>query len=388
MHVAVVGAGIVGTLSALLLARRGHRVDLFERDAELWSGASAANEGKVHLGGVYALGGGRTHEAMMRGAVTFGPCVEAAIGQSVDWDEVAGDAFDHLVMPDSLASVDDLRSAYAAINDRAARVIAPSERYLGRHVDRVVDIRPRQDADTGLVAFATSERAVDPLRLRTLVLDAIGAQPRFVVRTGTPVTGITTDGDQATVHLPASDDGSASAERFDAVVNATWAWQNRFTPQAAPRNFRVKAAVRLKPGIVQRTVTIVQGPYGDVVAHRDHGYASWYPTGRLVAELGVLPSARAEDALASIAGRTDLVRSQLDALAGIGLLPAGCDGESIGGTIVGDGAPDIHDRASLLHDRPDFGVAVHGRIVTPVTFKFTTGPLAARTTADTIEEWA
>lgn len=382
MHVAVVGAGIVGTLSALLLAGRGHRVDLYERDPELWSGASAVNEGKVHLGGVYALGGARTHEVMMRGAVEFAPCVEAAIGQPVDWDAVTGDPFDHLVMPDSLVSVDDLRSAYAAINQRAARVIAPSELYLGRRIDQVVDPQPRRDADTGLVAFTTHERAVDPLRLRALVLDAIGAQPRILVRTGSPVTDITSDDDQATVHLP------ASAERYDAVVNATWAWQNRFVAQARPRNFRVKAAVRLKPGIVKRTVTIVHGPYGDVVAHRDHGYASWYPTGRLVTEHGLHPSADAEAALGSIPGRADLVRSQLDALAAIGVVPAGCDGQAIGGIIVGDGAPDIDDPASLLHDRPDFGVTVHGRIVTPVTFKFTTGPLAARTATDTIGAWA
>lgn len=382
MHVAVVGAGIVGTLSALLLAGRDHRVDLFDRDVELWLGASAVNEGKVHLGGVYALGDGRTHEVMMRGAVEFAPCVEAAIGQPVDWDAVAGDPFEHLVMPDSLVSVDDLSGAYTAINERAARVIAPRERYLGRRVDQIVDPRPHPDVDTGLVAFTTHERAVDPLGLRALVLDAIKAQPRILVRTGSPVLDIATDDDQATVHLP------ASAERYDAVVNATWAWQNRFVAQPAPRNFRVKAAVRLGPGIVQRTVTIVQGPYGDVVAHRDHGYASWYPTGRLVTEHGIHPSARAEAALSSIPERTDLVRSQLDALAAIGVVPAGCDGESIGGIIVGDGAPDIGDPASLLHGRPDFGVAVHGRIVSPTTFKFTTGPLAARMTTDTIEAWA
>lgn len=382
VRVAVIGAGIVGTLSALVLARRGHRVDLYERDAELWSGASAVNEGKVHLGGVYALGGARTHEVMMRGAVEFAPCVEAAIGHPVDWDAVTGDPFDHLVMPDSLVSVDDLSQAYAAINQRAARVVGPSERYLGRRVDEVVDPRPHQDADTGLVAFSTQERAVDPLRLRALALDAIAGQPSILVRTGTPVTDITTDDDQATVHL------STSAEGYDAVVNATWAWQNRFATPARPRNFRVKAAVRLKPGIARRTVTMVQGPYGDVVAHRDHGYASWYPTGRLITEEGIHPSAHAEAALDSISQRADLVRSQLDALAAIGVLPAGCDGESIGGIIVGDGASDIDDPASLLHGRPDFGAEVSGRIVTPVTFKFTTGPLAARTAADTVEAWA
>lgn len=382
MHVAVVGAGIVGTLSALLLAKRGHHVHLFDRDSELWSGASAVNEGKVHLGGVYALGGARTHEIMMRGAVEFAPCIEAAIGQRVDWDDIAGDPFDHLVMPDSLVSVDDLRGAYAAINDRAARVISPAERYLGRVLEQVVDPCPHHDADTGLIAFSTRERAVDPLRLRTLVLDAIAATPRIVVRTSTSVTDMTTDDDRVVVNLP------GSTERYDAVVNATWAWQNRFVAETTPRNFRVKAAVRLKPGVVTRTVTIVQGPYGDVVAHRDHGYVSWYPTGRVLTEHGIQPSPRAEAALAAIPGRADLVRGQLDALAGIGLLPAGSTGESIGGIIVGDGAPDIDDPASLLHDRPDFGVATEGRIVTPVTFKFTTGPLAAQAAADRIEAWS
>jgi glycine/D-amino acid oxidase-like deaminating enzyme len=387
VHVAVVGGGIVGTLTALLLAQRGHRVDLFERETELWAGASAVNEGKVHLGGVYALGGARTHEVMMRGAVEFAPCIEAAIGQRVDWDEVAGEEFDHLVMPDSLASVDDLRSAYAAINERAARVIASSDRYLGRRVDHVVDPHPHRDADTGLTAFSTRERAVDPLRLRAVVLEAIVVQSRIRILTSTPVTDITTDDDHARVSHTTGHQAT-SADRYDAAVNATWAWQNRFAAQATPRNFRVKTAVRLKLGIVKRSVTMVQGPYGDVVAHRDHGYASWYPTGRLITEHGIHPSARAEAALASIPQRTDLVRSQLDALAGIGLLPAGCDGESIGGIIVGDGAPDIDNPSSLLHGRPDLGVTVHGRIVTPVTFKFTTGPLAARTVATTIEEWA
>jgi glycine/D-amino acid oxidase-like deaminating enzyme len=382
MRVAVVGGGIVGTLTALLLARRGHHVDLVEREGELWAGASAVNEGKVHLGGVYALGGARTHEAMMRGAVAFAPCVEAAIGQHLDWDAVAGDPFEHLVMPDSLVSADGLRHAYTAINDRAAQIIAPSDRYLGRRIDHIVDPKPHRDADTGLLAFATQERAVDPLRLRALVLAAIDAEPGIRVLTDTGVTGITTDGDRAMVQL------SAQSESYDAAVNATWAWQNRFAADAVPRNFRVKAAVRLEPGIVKRTVTIVQGPYGDVVAHRDRGYASWYPTGRLITEHGLLPSPSAESVLTSISGRADLVRSQLDALAAIGLLPEGCEGESIGGIIVGDGTPDIDDPASLLHGRPDFGATVRGKIVTPVSFKLTTGPLAARTVVDTIERWS
>lgn len=65
-RIAVVGGGIVGCTTALLLADHGYSVDLFEREAELWSGASRAGEGKIHLGPIFALGGRATHEAQLR----------------------------------------------------------------------------------------------------------------------------------------------------------------------------------------------------------------------------------------------------------------------------------------------------------------------------------
>ena len=53
--VAVIGGGIQGTLCALACSAAGWRVTLFERKPKLWQGASANNEGKIHLGFTYGL---------------------------------------------------------------------------------------------------------------------------------------------------------------------------------------------------------------------------------------------------------------------------------------------------------------------------------------------
>jgi FAD dependent oxidoreductase len=69
MSIAILGAGILVTCIALELADRGHRLTVFERSAEPLSEASLYNEGKLHLGFVYAADPSfRTAERMLRGA--------------------------------------------------------------------------------------------------------------------------------------------------------------------------------------------------------------------------------------------------------------------------------------------------------------------------------
>ena len=54
--------------AALELAERGYVVDLYEQDAELIARASRWNEGKIHLGFVYAKGQSRTSASSREGA--------------------------------------------------------------------------------------------------------------------------------------------------------------------------------------------------------------------------------------------------------------------------------------------------------------------------------
>ncbi|MEN3355193.1 MAG: hypothetical protein V7640_3351, partial [Betaproteobacteria bacterium] len=53
-RIAILGGGMLGICTALELARRGRRVTLIEGAADVLQGASRWNEGKVHLGFLYA----------------------------------------------------------------------------------------------------------------------------------------------------------------------------------------------------------------------------------------------------------------------------------------------------------------------------------------------
>jgi len=78
--VAVLGAGIMGSSLALMLARRGSRVTLFEQLAQPFEAASRWNEGKIHLGFLYnADGSMQSAERMLPGGLAFKPLVEELI---------------------------------------------------------------------------------------------------------------------------------------------------------------------------------------------------------------------------------------------------------------------------------------------------------------------
>ena len=54
MRLAVLGAGLTGVCAALELAARGREVDLYDEALEPVAKASFHNEGKIHLGLIYA----------------------------------------------------------------------------------------------------------------------------------------------------------------------------------------------------------------------------------------------------------------------------------------------------------------------------------------------
>jgi hypothetical protein len=77
MHIAVIGAGLTGCITALGFADRGHRVTIFERASRLLSRASTANEGKIHLGYVFSADPSfHTAERLIDDALLFRPLVE------------------------------------------------------------------------------------------------------------------------------------------------------------------------------------------------------------------------------------------------------------------------------------------------------------------------
>jgi glycine/D-amino acid oxidase-like deaminating enzyme len=386
--IAVIGAGIVGLTTALLLARRGRRVVVIDRRDDLWAGTSAVGEGKIHLGPVYALGDRATHEVMIRGALAFAPVLEHAVEHRLPWDSMTSEPFDYLVMPTSLVPADDLARRYRDMNDTLERLRTRSRgaRYLGEPLDLLIDPVVRRDAATGLDVFRSRERAVDPTRLSRLVRDAALRHPALTTCLRSPVVAVDAAVGRVTVDRP--EEGREVLGPFAAVVNCAWEGRSRLGAVNGnapnPQNIRVKAMVRLRPGTgAARSVTLVQGPFGDVVAHPDFTYASWYPVARVHHEIAVHPSDRVAVAVEEAGCSRSLARAQIEALAGVGLLDGREEILAMGaGVILGDGRHDIDDAGSGLHRRERFGTHVDGRLLTPVNYKLTTGPLAARDACD------
>jgi glycine/D-amino acid oxidase-like deaminating enzyme len=374
---AVVGGGVLGTTTALLAAQAGYEVTIHEAELALWTRASASNEGKVHLGLVYVLGDEATRRVMLQGALSFADVVDEALGQPFPWAHHTSPAFAYLVAPESMEAPAVLADHYRALNGLLASMPGP-RRYLGAEIERVVEPEPTVHAPSGLPCFATVERSVDPLALGAAMAAAVRAHPSIDVRVGTRVTDL----DPVSGRLAA---GGRDLGRFDAVVAAAWTGQPALLPAgAAPlRNIRLKAAVRLPPRAGHETVTLVHGPFGDVVAHRGYTYASWYPAGRLSHEHAVSPSGEAEGLRHGIVVRDDVARRTVAGLAALGLLDADEDPASIvADYILGHGDLDIDRRDSALHSRAEFGVEAVGRVLVPTSFKLTTAPLAARLTVE------
>src|SRR3954454_20159984 len=81
MRVGILGGGLQGCCVALSLAERGIGVTLFDRNDELLSRAAVANEGKIHLGYMYANDPSHsTARMMMQGALAFAPFFSRHLG--------------------------------------------------------------------------------------------------------------------------------------------------------------------------------------------------------------------------------------------------------------------------------------------------------------------
>src|SRR5215467_12940226 len=93
MHVAVLGGGLQGCCVALALAERAVNVTLFDKNDLLLSKAAVANEGKIHLGYMYAGDPTlSTAKAMMASALSFAPFLERHLGQPMQSFSVSAPA--------------------------------------------------------------------------------------------------------------------------------------------------------------------------------------------------------------------------------------------------------------------------------------------------------
>lgn len=404
MRVAVLGGGLQGACVAMELASASIAVDLYDKNERCVSQASAQNEGKIHLGYVYANDRTRrTARTMFKGALTFLSLMRHWVGGGVDAIPVSV-PFHYVVHNESLLGVAEIESHFRAVHrisldeSRGAR---PD--YFGSDY-RVPPVRLSQteceslfDRRQVLSAFRTPEIGIDPEALATLVRARLSTDPNIRCLLRAHVRGVGPDGGDLAIDFEIS--GSRMRERYDHVVNTLW--DGRLAVDrtvglepALPWLYRVKHYLRVNSQGAASAIpstTIVLGPFGDVVTYDNGGlYLSWYPAGMRGASSDLSPPAWPLSL--SKPDSDEMRRSIFEGLVRIVPSLAGLDAKALeasqvkAGIIFAWGKTDIHDPSSGLHERHFIGPQSRGRYHTVDTGKLTMAPFFGKMIADRIRQ--
>ena len=380
MRAAVIGGGLLGCLTAIALADRGASVTLYETRRRLLCGASFVGEGKIHLGLVYALGDPRTAETMLNGALTFDACLEELLGAAPDWSRLRGAAFEYLVADDSLVSADDFVAHSRRLDDirRAHLETHPDSTYLGQPLASC-GVEPIESSRR---RFLSHERYIDVRALSETVLRAVGTRPTLRLETNTAVRSVARSVDGWSLET-VRDGISSVVDAHDLVVNCAWEDSARLDRLAgvevAVPNLRLRTFVHGRVRGPATALTIVHGPYGDVVVRPDGTfYASWYPTGMLGFTVSDEVPHGWRSALADPAVRRRQLEATLENLRPlVPQLDTATELEIRARIVVAEGRTDIADPTSELHQRHEENVVSSDGWISPRARKLTTVPSVA-----------
>jgi hypothetical protein len=383
------------------LASAGIRVDLYDKNDRCVSQASAQNEGKIHLGYVYANDRTlRTARTMIKGAIAFSPLMRRWLGAAIDAVPVSA-PFCYLIHADSLLGVEDVERHFRHAHEIALDESRGSEpEYFGSDYRvppaRIADAEADAlfDRRTFKAAYRTQEVAVDPEALASAVRVRLAADPKITCVLHARVIGVRQG--EAGLTITADIAGERARERYDHVVNTLADGRLAVDKTVGleperPWLYRVKHYVRLRASGLAPvpSTTIVLGPFGDIAAYGDGNfYLSWYPAGMRGMSSDLSPPAwpLVLDEPASREMRRAIVGGLARVVPALGGLSRDAVDCAVvkGGIIFAWGRTDIHDPASGLHERHAIGPVSRGRYHSVDTGKLTMAPLFGKAVADRI----
>jgi glycine/D-amino acid oxidase-like deaminating enzyme len=424
--VGILGGGIMGCCLALALSQRGHTVDLFDMADRPLTGASLHNEGKLHLGYVYANDpDDMTYLSMIMGSLSFGRLIQALTGMDPAAMKVST-PFQYIVPNDSQLTLDAVAKHFEHV-DKAIRInMAESQAlYFGRSIKNSRMNDPVFSNDTFpkrsvMGSFTTDEISVDPGIIAEWLIAAINRDNRIRFRGRNHIRSVTPlSSGMSEVEVFA--DEKTIKYRFDCVVNCLWGDKIRIDRTAGilsddPVMVRYKAAIRISSKEPEfhllPSVTAILGSYGDLVNFGNGDfYLSWYPLCKLgetvngdmqdmvrlmqpsgiIDSTGIMPYPQDPKCQINRQLQEDFVDSCI--LAMCDLIPglSGLIGKKHsftigGGFILAKGSTDINDPESQLHQRYRTGPVAHGSYISVDTGKYCLAPMHAFDAADLISQ--
>jgi len=381
-RIAILGAGMLGTILAILLGRQGVNVTVFEAAERPLDRAGRWNEGKIHLGYTYAADRSlETAQKLIPGGIAFQRIVEDLIDGSIESHLTTGDDV-FLTHTKSAIDAEAMSHHFNAVWALLSQVQDGARRPSRLTRLELTDITRNADIVAG---FRIPERSIDSNWLADRLVARLIASDRVELVCNCPVRALSQDGRNFRIVTSGGDFSG-----FDTVVNALWEGQSRIDNDMGrpvqPLSYRYRVAVFAKaPGARLDNTLIMTGPFGDTKNYDgEHLYLSWYPAGLLLDrhQEHAPPAPELNDAMEADIGR--------NVLAGLGVyFPAVLDIPRIaerqvvrGGWIVAHGEGTLSDPNSPLHRRDQFGISRHGSYYSVQTGKFSVAPWLASKLAD------
>lgn len=391
-HIAVLGAGIMGCSTALFLARRGIDVSLLDEASAPFTGASRWNEGKIHLGYLYAADSSlRSAQHVLSGSLLFGRLTEELLDTSLAGVITEQDDL-YLCHRDSLVSADDMAHYLAQVSGLvrshpdAGKYLVDASQARARRLSGA-ELKAAAGSDEIIAGFQVPERSVETNWVADRFLQAVAAEPRITLRLGERVLAAYPQGNSVHGRWTVATN-VRQAEHYSEVINALWhsrmavdqtagiaaagVWSNRY---------RQSLFLRTRQRVRTPCAIIATGPFGDIKTYNERDfYLSWYPAGLRVDSSAIEPPPLHTLDTPDHAALTTRVLDTLE-----GLLPWVADiranAERVqvgGGWVFAAGRGALSDPKATLHKRSDYGITRNGNYLSIDTGKYATAPWTAR----------
>lgn len=395
-RVAILGAGIMGSSTALFLARRGHSVTLYDAASTPFSAASRWNEGKIHLGYIYSADPSlKTAREVLPGGLVFKSLVEELTACSLETSTTASDDI-YLCHRESVVNTDAMWNHMEHVTEMV-RSHPDASQYLvdasDSQAQKLTPVALEQTTDSPDIVggFRVPERSVATNWVADRFVEALSAQDRIEQRMNTTVKAVCPQRSNERWQV---DTGNHKDGPYDYVINALWqgriaidltagleplgTWSNRY---------RLSLFAHTQNPIDAPSAIIATGPFGDIKNYNNRDfYLSWYPSGLLVDSPDILPSAPpALDQVDKQVLTASIIENLLPFLPAVAQIRDSIEHSELrGGWVFAAGQGKLSDPKSTLHKRFDFGIRRSGSYISVDTGKYSTAPWLAQKIAGII----
>jgi len=389
-RIAILGAGIMGASLAVMMARLGYAVALFDKEDEPVACASRWNEGKIHLGYLYGADSSmRTAGHVIPGGLCFGRLVSRLLDLDLRPHTTSVDDV-YLVHRQSVVDARTLGGTFrrvdALLRDRAdaSDYLVDVSRASSRRLSKA-ELAALSDSADIVAGFRVPERSVNTQIIADRLGQVLRSEPGISLRLGTRIFSATpAEG----IDGPWRVTGDAGREEvFDIVVNCLWEGRLAIDRLAGlepvpgwSHRYRMCLFGRTSRPVDVGSSVIAIGPFGDIKNYDGRNfYVSWYPTG-LIAQSSALTLAQPDDIEASRKQSfIDEVRAAITRLIpDAGRLFEAAETLDIrGGFVFAQGQGSLSDAGATIHRRDLFGVSRRGNYLSVDTGKYSTAPWLA-----------